>query len=162
MTSEHIDRAAEAIYTEVPGLSLLDRLRAARALADAGLLVTPEHDAAVAALPLPDGGCVCTPHEQDAGGGHTEYLLEYEPACPEHSEHLWDPKRGMWVLRSEHDAEVAARTLRDVADEVGRMLADDSGCELNAEMLVSVGDPEYLMAWLRAHASEREAGESGE
>ena len=35
----------------------------------AGLLVTPERDAEVAALPLPGDGCVCTPHEQSAGGG---------------------------------------------------------------------------------------------
>ena len=70
---------------------------------------SPERDAAVAALPLPGDGCACTPHAQDAGGGYTEYLLEYEPACPEHSEHLWDPKQGVWVLRSEHDAEVAEK-----------------------------------------------------
>ena len=69
-------------------------------------LLTPsgvKRDAAVAALPLPVDGCACTPHEQSAGGVYTEYLLEYEPACPEHSEHLWDPTQGAWVLRSERD-----------------------------------------------------------
>ena len=98
--------------TDVPGYRLRYAWNAASALAAAGLLASPERDAAVAALPLPVDGCACTPHEQSAGGGYTEYLLEYEPACPEHSEHLWDPKQGAWVLRSEHDAEVAAKTLR--------------------------------------------------
>jgi len=50
-------------------------------------------------LPDPMGGCVCTPHDQDAGGGYVEHLLEYDPACPEHSEHLYDPRTGVWVLR---------------------------------------------------------------
>lgn len=53
----------------------------------------------VESLPLPDDGCACTPHSQDAGGGYVEYLLEYEPACPEHSTHLWDPLLGTWVER---------------------------------------------------------------
>lgn len=59
-----------------------------------------------------------------------------------------------------HDAAVAAKALREVADEVGQMLADDSGCELNAEMLASMRDPKHLMAWLRVRASEREGGAS--
>ena len=68
----------------------------------------PEHDAAVAAKALPVEGCACTSHVQDAGGGYFEHLLEYEPACPEHSEHLWDPRQGMWVDRAAHDAVVAS------------------------------------------------------
>ncbi|WP_016695010.1 hypothetical protein [Rhodococcus rhodochrous] len=50
-------------------------------------------------LPLPDpnGGCVCTWHTQDAGCGYTEVIPEYEPACPEHSTHLYDPRTGMWI-----------------------------------------------------------------
>jgi hypothetical protein len=48
-------------------------------------------------LPDPQGGCVCIPHSQDAGGGYTEHLLEYEPACPEHSGHLYDPRTGEWI-----------------------------------------------------------------
>lgn len=47
--ADKIDRAAEVIRTELPGLSLLDRLRATKALDAAGLLVSPEHDAKVAA-----------------------------------------------------------------------------------------------------------------
>lgn len=49
-------------------------------------------------LPDPTGGCVCTPHWQDAGGGHTEFVPEYEPACPEHSEHLYNPRTGIWEI----------------------------------------------------------------
>jgi hypothetical protein len=26
---------------------------------------------------------------------------EYEPACPEHSEHVYDPIQGMWIVRTE-------------------------------------------------------------
>lgn len=119
--SDHLDRAADdtqaraavvieqATPADVPGYRMRYAVDAARALAAAGLLASPEHDAAVAALPLPGDGCSCTPHEQSAGGVYTEYLLEYEPACPEHSEHLWDPTQGVWVLRSERDAAVAAR-----------------------------------------------------
>lgn len=44
-----------------------------------------------------DAGCQCIPHWQDAGGGYTEYVPEYEPSCPEHSEHLWNPRTGQWV-----------------------------------------------------------------
>ena len=113
--SDHIERAADEIigiqvgtgYESVT-IGIDEAMEAARALDAAGLLASPEHDAAVAAKALPIEGCSCTPHEQDAGGGHTEYLLEYEPSCPDHSEHLWSPTQGMWVLRSEHDAEVRA------------------------------------------------------
>lgn len=42
--------------------------------------------------------CVCPWTSQDAGGGHTEYLQEYEPKCPVHSYHLFDPRKGEWVL----------------------------------------------------------------
>ena len=115
MSDDHIERAAEVlaqvdgrVWEAITSECRAEYARLARALDAAGLLATPGRDAAVAAKALPVEGCSCTPHEQDAGGGHTEYLLEYEPACPEHSEHLWDPKRGMWVLRSERDAAVAA------------------------------------------------------
>jgi hypothetical protein len=47
--------------------------------------------------------CTCTPAPQDAGGGYTEYLTEYEPTCPEHSTHLYDPRTGNWILRPEFE-----------------------------------------------------------
>ena len=56
---------------------------------------------AKASLPDPKGGCVCTAHSESRGGVYSEIVWEYEPACPEHSEHLYDPKIGVWVLRSE-------------------------------------------------------------
>lgn len=49
-------------------------------------------------LPKVDGGCCCTPFSQSAGGVYTEYLLEYDPACPEHSEHVYNPRTGVWEL----------------------------------------------------------------
>lgn len=45
--------------------------------------------------------CTCTPHWQDAGGGHTEYVPEYDPFCPEHSVHVWDPRHGEFALRGD-------------------------------------------------------------
>lgn len=41
--------------------------------------------------------CTCIPHDQDAGGGYVEHLLEYDPACQMHSHHVYDPRRGYWV-----------------------------------------------------------------
>jgi hypothetical protein len=41
-------------------------------------------------------GCTCIPHDQYAGGGHTERLVEYDPACPVHSEHVYNPRTGVW------------------------------------------------------------------
>lgn len=52
-------------------------------------------------LPDPTGGCVCSFESEDRGGGHSELVQEYEPACPEHSEHVYDPVLGMWVLRDQ-------------------------------------------------------------
>ena len=74
---------------------------------------------------------------------YTEYLLEYEPACPEHSEHLWDPTQGAWVLRSERDAAVAAKALREAAEAI----ADTDG----------TGWPYGpVIDWLRARADRIE------
>lgn len=50
-------------------------------------------------LPDPAGGCVCTWHSEDRGAGYSETVLEYDPACPEHSVHVYDPRSGMWVDR---------------------------------------------------------------
>lgn len=55
------------------------------------------HNLEQAVRGLPDDGCLCTPYSQDAGGGYFELLAEYEPACPVHSEHLYDPRTGAWV-----------------------------------------------------------------
>lgn len=52
--SDAVDRAAEIMLDGDPGLSLVERLRAARALDNAGRLVSPEHDQAVAARALRD------------------------------------------------------------------------------------------------------------
>ena len=53
-------------------------------------------------LPDPKGGCSCwLPSEQ----WDTSYYgipepgsqAEYDPACPEHSHHVYDPRQGEWV-----------------------------------------------------------------
>lgn len=68
-------------------------------------------------LPVPSDGCVCGWHTQDAGGGYSETVPEYEPACPVHSEHVWDPRQGMWVSRDE-ERERIARNIEAVRDDV--------------------------------------------
>lgn len=42
--------------------------------------------------------CQCEPHDQDAGGGYVEHLLEYNPECPVHSYHILLPREGVWAL----------------------------------------------------------------
>lgn len=49
-----------------------------------------------ARLPLPSEGCACTPAGLNPWP-YTEEEVEYEPACPIHSTHLYDPRRGEWV-----------------------------------------------------------------
>ena len=58
---------------------------------------------AAEARTLPTGDeCVCGWHnEERGGGGYVEVMQEYSPACPQHSEHLYDPKAQAWVLRSD-------------------------------------------------------------
>jgi hypothetical protein len=43
--------------------------------------------------------CACSQESEDHGGGMIEYYLAYNPACPKHSYHLWDPSQGMWIIR---------------------------------------------------------------
>jgi hypothetical protein len=69
---------------------------------------------------LPTTGCACTARTQNAGGGYYEHLLEYEPACPEHSEHIWNPRTGMWELLAEHDRQVKANAWDEGRESVAR------------------------------------------
>lgn len=52
-------------------------------------------------LPDPNAGCVCSWESEDRGGGCSELVAEYEPACPVHSEHLYDPRTGVWIERAD-------------------------------------------------------------
>ena len=57
-------------------------------------------------LPDPKGPCSCYPHWEFTDWGQPDqYLPEYDPACPEHSVHLYDPKSGTWILRGEETVE---------------------------------------------------------
>lgn len=49
-------------------------------------------------LPDPKGGCACRGYSEDHGAGYVEQMVEYEPACPEHSEHVYNPRTGVWDL----------------------------------------------------------------
>lgn len=124
--SDHVDRAAEVIYVEGMGLTAYSPT------------AVDDHN-----RHSYRGDCDCN-HNDRRAARMTAQALD---------------AAGMLVT-PEHDATVAARALREAADEVARMLADDSGCELNAEMLVSLRNPGYLMAWLRVRASERDGGET--
>lgn len=48
-------------------------------------------------LPRVKDGCACIYHL--APGPALPAEVEYEPACPEHSEHLYDPRSGSWIFR---------------------------------------------------------------
>lgn len=63
-------------------------------------------------IPLPDADeCTCTIHEQDAGAGYREQLMEYDPACPEHSEHVYNPRKGEWERSAPADRVEALKKL---------------------------------------------------
>lgn len=64
-----------------------------------------EAEVSARTLPNPKGGCACGWHSQDAGGGYTEILAEYEPTCPEHSKHVYNPRTGVWELPEQGETE---------------------------------------------------------
>lgn len=66
-------------------------------------VVVPARFERVPVGPAEGDGCSCTGHRRDYGG-YVEYLMEYEPSCPEHSEHVWNPRTGIWEHASTHPA----------------------------------------------------------
>lgn len=70
-------------------------------------------------LPGPKDGCCCAWYSEDRGGGYFETIQEYDPACPEHSEHVYDPRTGMW----EHAPE--PRALPSVEEVAAVLVAHD-------------------------------------
>jgi hypothetical protein len=55
-------------------------------------------------LPDPKGGCACWVNPEPwtyYGIAEPGDSLEYDPACPVHSVHLYDPRAGMWIERPE-------------------------------------------------------------
>lgn len=110
-------------------------------------------------LPDPKGGCCCTWHSQDAGGGHTECLMEYEPACPEHSEHVYNPRTGIWERAEEpestdtfeHGYQAAIADMRWLAD--GRDRYTDERVQFQVRSVQQVaraldGDERAAEGWL--------------
>lgn len=78
-------------------------------------------------LPDPTGPCVCAFDSEDRGGGHFELVQECEPACPVHSEHVYDPVLGMWMLRAEVSRERPERPTDPWAAALGQ--ADVEGMQ---------------------------------
>jgi len=66
------------------------------------------------ALPDPAGGCVCEHYTENRGGVYSETMMEYEPACPEHSQHVYNPRTGVWELGATARAEAAERAVQRV------------------------------------------------
>ncbi|KTS90696.1 hypothetical protein NS183_07915 [Microbacterium testaceum] len=104
MNTENIARELKRVLFSSPiGVEATGRkgqiIWAARGLVNDLLeaLSSPPADAA-RVLADPKGGCSCEPFDQDAGGGYVERLAEYEPDCPEHSHHLYDPREGAWII----------------------------------------------------------------
>ena len=79
---------------------------------------------AMATLSRPDpmGGCACVSHLE----AHGETTMEYNPACPEHSEHVYNPRTGVWehapesANPGEYDREEALRRIEPFIDELTR------------------------------------------
>lgn len=59
--------------------------------------------------------CTCPWTVEDFGGGVTATVPEYEPSCPVHSMHLFDPRTGAWVLRAAPAVVVTAEQVKRVA-----------------------------------------------
>lgn len=75
-----------------------ERVLTEHALADVALAwFAAARDESGRLLPDPAGGCVCTRYAEDRGGGYSETVGEYDPACPVHSFHVYDPRAGEWV-----------------------------------------------------------------
>lgn len=48
-----------------------------------------------------DMACICPWYSEDMGGGVVAYVPEYDPACPTHSVHRWDPATSTYVLKED-------------------------------------------------------------
>lgn len=85
-----------------------------RAEEAARITIRTEAELTRSALPSKDTleRCLCTAYSQDAGGGYFEPLVEQDPACPVHSEYVFDPQVAAWVHRDSLDA-APERTLTD-------------------------------------------------
>lgn len=117
----------------------------ARAGADLGIIWSALTAAEARELPDPTAGCSCTWHvERDPYEPHipARYEQEYDPACPEHSKHLYEPRQGEWVLRSSVDSE--AKVLRRA--EL-RMFYDTDNDPLDDDSELPVGELRRLL-WL--------------
>ena len=67
------------------------------------------------ALPEPGSGCICEWYSEDRGGGYHETMQEYDPACPEHSQHVYNPRTGVWEFPNAAEATIAR--VRALAEE---------------------------------------------
>lgn len=68
-------------------------------------------------LPDPEGGCVCETYSEDRGGGYSEAMVDYDPACPKHSVHVYDPRTGVWEFDATARAEAAEATVQRVRQQ---------------------------------------------
>lgn len=60
--------------------------------------------------------CQCEPYTEDRGGGYIEYMLDYNPGCPVHSRHVYDPHSGEWIFANDPDAARALHELEALCD----------------------------------------------
>lgn len=90
------------------------------------VLVRPDRPAQPQPSPYPPPGagpCTCDWTSEDRGGGYFELVADYDPACPQHSVHVWSPRTQMWER-------TAQPTAQPSVEDVARALADESddGC----------------------------------
>lgn len=115
------------------------------------------HIDALAATTLPTSGCSCTWHSEDRGGGYFETVVEYEPACPEHSEHVWNPRTQMWELREGQPttkADLMAALIRgfEAGYDIGAQTDETPRHLQSLRAALNAGDPDVAEAFWASKA----------
>ena len=122
----------EEAEAHMDALRTIARESTTRALApeEAAVIDAAAVKLAMATLSRPDpmGGCACVNHLE----AHGEMTLEYNPACPEHSEHVYDPRTGAWehspesANLGEYDREEAHRRIEPFIAELTRSVTNET------------------------------------
>ena len=87
------------------------------------------------ANPTDPSRCLCEPYWEFMGGATPDRLmLEYEPSCPIHSMHLYDPRQDIWVLPEGPD------------------VLDQAADEFSKSTLLRARDRDKVVRWLNKRA----------
>ena len=122
-------------------------------------LVTDRVERLPSTFPDPAGGCVCGSYSEDRGGGYHETLQEYDPACPVHSVHVYNPRTGVWVDAESPRAAWRPETCRECGDRRGWRIepnpADGEPMQVQCRTCAERHDAEVRATALEDFAAER-------